>query len=288
MVTVLSNFVHWTTRDKVPYTLLANSEVLHGIKRDAYGTVYVAEADPRSPATIPELDFLATNIRVAPGNLVIVLGSGTGLSSRWVARKTGSAVVGIDISPEAVDIAVRSAAESGLSERLGFLVGDFASSGLPSRMFDGAVSLDAIYLTPDITVVLREASRLLRPSAYLVFTGFLFSKPTLALHGIDPIVSYEPLLEAAGFAMVSCEEPEDWKSNHRAFFGGIIAASDSLTQEVGARVASIIIEWASRRLAEIDDGGRRVLIVAQRRGYSHRRYCLAYPVLRSRGTPARR
>ncbi len=98
----------------------------------------------------------------------IELGCGTGYVSFWMARR-GARVTAIDISAEqlatARDLAAKHKAE------ITFIEGNAEATGLPDASFDFAISEygASIWCPPEKW--LREAWRLLRPGARLVFLG---------------------------------------------------------------------------------------------------------------------
>ncbi|WP_295737354.1 tRNA1(Val) (adenine(37)-N6)-methyltransferase [uncultured Oscillibacter sp.] len=79
--------------------------------------------------------------RLRPGLRVLDLGSGTGLLSLLLLqRQRELSVTGLELLPEAVALAERTAAENGLTDRLFFRQGDLRDrAALPAEPFDLAV-----------------------------------------------------------------------------------------------------------------------------------------------------
>src|SRR5215213_6812284 len=120
----------WSSHDESP--------TRQRIRRDVYGDDYPVEADPRSFVTLTELRAMARDMRVGAGQTIIDLGCGQGGPRFWVARETGAALVGIDLSDVGVARASERAQELGLADRTPFQVADITSTGLPEASFDAA------------------------------------------------------------------------------------------------------------------------------------------------------
>jgi len=131
----------WSSHDESP--------TRQRIRREVYGEDYPVEADPRSFVTLTELRAMARDLGVGAGQTIVDLGCGQGGPSCWVARDTGAALVGVDLSPVGVARATERAQELGLGERTRFQVGDITSTGLPEASFDAAMSVDVIWSVPD-------------------------------------------------------------------------------------------------------------------------------------------
>ena len=72
------------------------------IKHAVYGDDYPVEADPRGYVTLTELRAVARDLRVGPEQTFVDLGCGPGGPGLWVARATGAALVGLEVSSAGV------------------------------------------------------------------------------------------------------------------------------------------------------------------------------------------
>ena len=99
-----------------------------------------------------------------PGETVLDLGSGAGgdvlISARRVAP--GGKAIGLDMTPEMLDLARRNAAQAGV-DNVEFLEGYLEQVPLPDASVDVIISNCVINLAADKDVVLAEAFRVLRP-----------------------------------------------------------------------------------------------------------------------------
>jgi SAM-dependent methyltransferase len=144
-----------------------------GYLRDGFADFYNAHR-PRPPEEL--LDALA---RYAGGRLELVvdLGSGTGLSARaWAAR--AAEVVGVEPNESMRSVAVAHTAETNVR-----YVAAFADeTGLPDESAD-LVTCSQSFHWMDRAAVLAEAARLLRPGG--VFAAYDYDMPPLVHPEID-------------------------------------------------------------------------------------------------------
>ena len=190
--------------------------------------------------------LLSGFVRIKPGNRVLDLGTGTGILPILLEAKTqGEHFTGLEIQEESADMAARSVAVNGLSDKIAIRVGDIKEAG---RLF-GAASFDVVtsnppYMTAEhglqnpelpkaiarhevlctLDDVVREAACVLKPQG----TFFMVHRPfrlaeivrTLSEYGLElkrmrmvhPYVDREPnmvLLEASkgGRPRVAVEAP---------------------------------------------------------------------------------
>jgi arsenite methyltransferase len=99
-----------------------------------------------------------------PGETVLDLGSGAGTDVLISARRVGphGRAIGLDMTPEMLDLARRNAAAAGI-DNVEFLHGYLEQIPLPDDSVDVVLSNCVINLAADKTVVLTEAARVLRP-----------------------------------------------------------------------------------------------------------------------------
>lgn len=241
----------------------------HRIRREVYGDEYPEEVRPRSFVTCTELRRLARERRVGPGQTFIDLGCGQGGPSLWVARETGAALVGIDLSSVGIARAMGRAHEFAVADRAHFQVGDLVVTRRMDGEFDGAMSVDVLWAVPDKAAALREAARILKPGARLVFTSW---DRDLSPPGyLPPLNDHRPLLEAAGFEVDVYEEQPEAECLRRIFYERLVAAKPALVREVGEEEAGNLLFTAESTLGLLDGTdylahSRRIFVVACRLG----------------------
>ena len=99
-----------------------------------------------------------------PGEVVLDLGSGAGTDALITARRVtpGGRVIGLDMTPEMLELARRNAVAAGV-DNVEFVEGYLEEIPLPEGSVDVVISNCVINLAADKRVVLREAARVLRP-----------------------------------------------------------------------------------------------------------------------------
>ena len=247
----------WSSHDESP--------TRQRIRREVYGDEYPVEADPRSFVTLTELRAMARDLGVGVGQTIVDVGCGQGGPSCWVARETGAALVGIDLSTVGVARASERAQDLGLADRTRFQVADITSTGLPEASFGAAMSVDVIWSVPDKLGALREAARILKPGARLAFTNW--DRDLTPPGYLPPLGDHRPLLEQAGFEVETYElQPED-SVRRRAIYEALVAAEQDLVQEMGEGAAARLMFEAKGTLG-LTDGvdylahSRRIYVVA--------------------------
>src|SRR5262245_15901683 len=118
------------------------------IRRAVYGEDYPEGVDPYSFISRSELDLLATQLRLGPGDLFADLGCGRGGPGLWLAAKTGADLVGVDISAVAVQAATARAGDLGLGGRARLQLGSFADTGPDTGGVAALTHLDALTFSP--------------------------------------------------------------------------------------------------------------------------------------------
>jgi ubiquinone/menaquinone biosynthesis C-methylase UbiE len=103
-----------------------------------------------------------------PGSRVLDVGTGPGRVPIAIATAAPHLrVEGLDLLPEMVEHARRSAAAAGLADRVAFTVGDVAALPYPDASFDLVVSSMSQHHWPDARAGLRELGRVIRPGGHI-------------------------------------------------------------------------------------------------------------------------
>ena len=154
-----------------------------------------------------------------PGEIVVDLGCGGGLDVLLAAARVGPAgkAIGIDMTPEMLDLARRNAAKADGGKPLTnveFHQSTIDKLPLPDNSVDCVISNCVINLAPDKPAVFREIVRVLKPGGRLAVSDIALKKPLPAEIGNDlmayvgciagaiPIEQYRNQLIEAGFAQV--------------------------------------------------------------------------------------
>ena len=206
---------------KAKYGAVATS----GLSTDHRGVKAVAEAfgyTPEELASIPAEANMGLSCGnptatagLRPGETVVDLGSGGGLDVFLAARKVGPTgkAIGIDMTPEMLDLARRNAEKAGLTN-VAFHRATIDDLPLPDASVDCVISNCVINLAPDKPAVFREIARVLKPGGRLAVSDIALKRelPDELGHdlmayvgciaGAIPIEDYRRGLIEAGFAHV--------------------------------------------------------------------------------------
>ena len=147
---------------------------------------------------------------------VVDIGHSTGAPGRFVARRFGAMVIGIDVNPFEEYLAQRAAIEEGLARRCVPILAAAEQLPLADSRADGAWSQDAM-CHMDKRRVVAEVARVLRPGAIFAFTdwidrgGLTVEDNTeldelLAMPELFSIPSYVEVLDRCGFSVRYLED----------------------------------------------------------------------------------
>jgi arsenite methyltransferase len=146
---------------------------------------------------------LVRALRVGPGDVVVDVGCGPGMSALQLARKTGCEVIGVDLAPPAVSD----------DPRVRFIRGDAEALPLDNASVDGALCECALCTFPDKDAAVGELARVLRPGARVALSDLTADPGRLpsSLASLDawvacvadarPLEEIAALAEAAGLAV---------------------------------------------------------------------------------------
>jgi SAM-dependent methyltransferase len=105
---------------------------------------------------------VAVGARIGPSTSVLDIGSGLGGPARLFAHHFGATVVGVDITPEFVDVATSLTRRAGLSDRVAFVEGSALHLPFAEDEFDVATLLHVGMNIEDKPAVFGNVARVLR------------------------------------------------------------------------------------------------------------------------------
>ncbi|MBA3652596.1 MAG: hypothetical protein H0W70_00200 [Actinobacteria bacterium] len=106
---------------------------------------------------------------------------------------------------------------------------------------------------------------MIRPGGRLAFVAFELDAGRIAGLSVwdDPVGDYRPLLERAGFEVLSYDQLPGWREQVTAGFGAVLAAQETLEAELGEAAARAVVLEASITI-ELQPYCGHVLVVASR------------------------
>lgn len=107
------------------------------------------------------------------GGHVLEIGPGPGyLGLEWLSRTTNTALTGLEISQDMIELARRNAAEYRLSERTTYVQGTGSNLPFPDGSFDSAITASSLHEWDNPTETLQETWRVLKPGGRLLVLDF--------------------------------------------------------------------------------------------------------------------
>ncbi|KEA65277.1 SAM-dependent methyltransferase [Marinobacterium lacunae] len=124
------------------------------------------------PATVE----LAERLPIKAGDRLVDIGCGVGGPARYLAKRFGCHVSGIDITARFVDTGNKLTELVGLTSQVEIELGDGQTLPYADAQFDGAYSQHVTMNVPDRAAFFAEACRVLKPGAFFALTE----------HGLGP------------------------------------------------------------------------------------------------------
>ncbi len=200
---------------------------------------------------------LADEMKVGRDDHLLDVGSGIGGPARYLAKRFGCLVTGIDLTAEFVEVARKLNGLFGMHGQVQFEHGDALAMPFRPTMFHGAYSMNVSMNIADKAALYREIRRVLKPRGWLVLSevakgpGAAMDYPTpWANSAVESFLATPEEtrrgLEAAGFKV---ERVEDKMPQAKAY---------------GARVRAMVErgEKPPHRAVELIHGGRAPVAIA--------------------------
>jgi SAM-dependent methyltransferase len=155
------------------------------------------------------LDRLADELALPSDGVLLDVACGVGDIGRWVARRSGATVLGVEPSPVG-----RAAAEASAAEGDRYVDGLFGALPVDDAAADAALIVDALQFAPDPVAALRDVARSVKPGGRIVV--------------VAPMQ-----VPDAGLRVVVREETPGWRDRCAAFRAAIRERQDDIRAELG-------------------------------------------------------
>jgi ubiquinone/menaquinone biosynthesis C-methylase UbiE len=113
---------------------------------------------------------MVTLIRAGAGDHILDIGSGLGGPARYVAKRFGCRVTGIDLTAEFCDVARHLTRLLHLEDRVRFEVGNALAMPFRDASFDGAYSMNVSMNIAEKDAFYGEIHRVLKPGGWLILS----------------------------------------------------------------------------------------------------------------------
>ena len=188
-----------------------DSEQIDGLPSEAL----LASAGCGNPTAIDDLK---------PGDTVVDFGSGGGIDCFIAAKAVGEQgrVIGVDMTPDMVELARRNADSLGMIN-VTFHLTEMESTPVAADSVDVIISNCVINLAPDKDAVFREAYRILKPGGRMFISDMVLTAPlpdyaaadasnwVACLSGAEPQEVYLGRMRQAGFERMDIVEDKPWQ-----------------------------------------------------------------------------
>jgi len=179
-------------------------EDLYDLDQDHYGGLEAVEA-------------LGRLARIDAASRVLDVCAGLAGPARFIARRWGARVTGIDLNPDRAAGARRLTARVGLGRLVRMVRGDAESLPFGSEVFTAVVSQEGLLHVPDKGRVLAECRRVLLPGGRIAFSDWIATarlgdgerrrlQEWMVAVTLQSIPGYKSLLARAGFGAIEAED----------------------------------------------------------------------------------
>ena len=159
---------------------------------------------------------LADALSVGKDDHILDIGCGIGGPARYMARRFGCRVTGIDLTPEFCEVGRRLTRSAGLADRVEIREGSALDLPFADATFDGAYCQNVSMNIAERARQHAEAFRVIRPDGFLALSELALAEPDAQVTypvpwSSDGVHSYLETAEetvrslsAAGFEILSC------------------------------------------------------------------------------------
>ena len=248
-----------------PFYREFDSPLMRQVRREAYGE----DIGQHSWASADELRQDALRLGLVPNCRILDLGSGPGGPLTFLVSNFGCVGVGLELSPSAVAVSYKRAAELGIQALFTAEVADL-NELLPTDLgsFDGALAVDVVLHVRDRQALFLQVAKRLRPGARFlltdagIITGAVSNEELQrrSAHGYTQFVPAgwnEQLLTATGFHIL---ETQDRTASVLRNASGRLAAMRNHREELESLSGAASFQSQSDYLTTVADlADRRVV-----------------------------
>jgi SAM-dependent methyltransferase len=197
------------------YSSQAATQVVAEIMNRHMGFAPDTRAGVVAVEAIPEL---AEELRLGPGSTLLDLACGRGAYGLLIAQKTGTSLIGVDFSAQALTEAREQAVRIGVSN-VSFRVGELTATGLPDASVEAVLCTDAIQFPDEPADAYDEVRRVIKPGGRVALT--CWEPLDRADERLSPRIRRANLgvgLRQAGFTDVEVRDRPSWLAREQALW----------------------------------------------------------------------
>jgi len=202
---------YWASRMSSFERILARLEDA-GLPTEPLTVEALSRVDQMHMGGAASTDELIKFASITATDLVLDAGCGIGGTSRWVAAKTGASVIGLDLTPEAVETAIALNTAMGLNDRVQIHHGSITAMPFGDSTFDVVLIQHCAMQVEAKTDLATECRRVLRPGGRLVFHDWFLGADQPVLYPVpwaageetsflEPLEEMEARLSSSGFTV---------------------------------------------------------------------------------------
>ena len=216
---------------------------------------------------ILESEILALKAGIAESSVVLDVACGIGGPARFLGRRYGCKVVGLDASPATIRQAEARSAAEGIEDKVIFRVGDALHMPFTDHTFSVVWGQDAWCYVLDKEQLIAEIARVLKPHGRVAFTDWVETDKInddermqlnefMTIPYLESCDGYVQLLKQAGF---SVEEAETLDERFTEYVGKYATTVSNVLRDI------IIKRYSESVFERLNEGVQRWLIAAQAR-----------------------
>jgi ubiquinone/menaquinone biosynthesis C-methylase UbiE len=172
-----------------------------------------------------ETDILAEKAKISKDTHVLDVCCALGGPARYITKKYGCKVTGLDATQKMVNEAITRTAREGLTTQISYKLGDSLNMPFDDGTFDIVLGQDAWCYITDKAQLISEVARVIKPGGIVAFTDWIQVgnmtddrwtelNSFMAFPYIETLDGYEKLLNENGFQVLEKEDISEDFAKH--------------------------------------------------------------------------
>jgi ubiquinone/menaquinone biosynthesis C-methylase UbiE len=214
-----------------------------------------------------ETDILAQKAGIAKDNVVLDVCSALGGPARYLVKKYGCQVTGLDATEKMINEAIKRTEKEGLADSITYKLGNALDMPFKAESFDIVWGQDAWCYTTDKEKLIQESHRVLKPQGIIAFTdwlqtGNMASEEWEALNSfmafpyMETLEGYEELMKKTGFQILEKEDLSKDFAEHCHIYQKMLREDlkDGILKQYGAELFQAADDGLAMWVKAADEG----------------------------------